>query len=173
MRAVRNTVVLFAALVAVFVLVGAAHSSLRTISVKEIVPGVPGWAVGAAVAFGVVVGGGFMVAQGAVRSRAAARGLGGEYAPDAGPLRSAAATRALSSETAAFVQDEGAYKSALLKRLGAAGPTVPTMPGVKRARYAPCANCTMPMRFAPGESSAKCVKCGRTSTLPDADEDEE
>lgn len=169
----RHAARVLVAVLALLALTGAAAGSLKTINVKEIVPGVPGWAVAGAVAFGVVVGGGFMAAQGAVRSRAASRALGDAgHVHDPGAPRSASVQRALGAETGAFVADETLYKSALLKRLGATGPPVPATGGA-RARYAPCGHCTMPMRFAPGETSARCVKCGRTSSLPDVEEDDD
>lgn len=172
MRA-RTALVVATGVLTLLALTGIAQGSLRTISVKEVVPGVPGWAVAAAVAFGAVVGGGFMAAQSAVRSRAAARGLeAGPLSSDSVVHRSAAVGRALSAETTAFVAEEGAYKSALLRRLGAGTLPEPD-PARARARYAPCQHCTMPLRYPPDEEETRCLRCGRTSMLPLPDEDEE
>lgn len=139
---------------------GAVEAGLRAVNVRSLAPGVPPWVVALALAFGAVVGGGFVAAQGAVRSRTSGRSEAGGYG----------SPRALGAETGAFVTDEAAYKGALLRKLGAA-PTPPFEPARARSRYAPCPHCATPMRFAPGEESAKCTRCGRTSRLPGTDDD--
>jgi hypothetical protein len=145
------------------------HFSLRTVQIKTVTPGVPPIFMWLTLALGAVVGGeSFILARSALRSKAAARGMGrseggspGPGAPSSGAARSEAVRRALGgppqgsppqSEVA-----ETEFKSNLLKKLqeGTGGPAQPG----RRARYARCNACAKPIVFAAGAATVVCPHC--------------